>query len=62
MILLLEFLLIEDLNGKDARLVHGEVEALIPVRVEGAFGNSRRFCLLAIDGGDRERIREACND
>lgn len=38
-----------------------QIEALVPVWVERPFGDGCRLCLLAIDGGYRERIGESCD-
>ena len=39
---------------------HIHVEALIPVRVQRPLADRCRLGLLAIDGGDGERIGETC--
>lgn len=39
---------------------NAQVKALIPVRIQRLFDDTRRFGLLAIDGRDGEGVRKAC--
>ncbi|KAI3481094.1 hypothetical protein L1887_56668 [Cichorium endivia] len=56
LIALLELLLVEDLDSDDGGVGDGDIEAVVPVRVERLFDDGRGMGLLSVDGDDGERI------
>lgn len=59
LVLLLEFLLVEDLDRENAFFVHSHVEALVPVGVQRLLDDARGARLLAIDRGHGKWVRKA---
>lgn len=58
LVALLELLLVKDLDGDDGRIGDVDVEAVVPVGVQGLFDDRGGVGLLSVDGDDGERIRE----